>query len=455
MLSDRDAAARAYERAGDAFMEAGDYARATNDYLIAANALRHQSASRALALFERVLALFGSDNPLSTEQRASILYSRAELLFARGELEAALASAHEAVTLRTPLTGIDEQKASSMYLAAQIADTLGATEAAKRFHEDAEQLAATFVGHAATRRRFVAACAGDATVDLETLRNEAITEGDAQLEALCDICSAIESPLPFEERIAVADRARARIDQAQLADRDKELVALAFAELYRGHGDDARALNWYLRLLDVSPEHEIGARQAVRLLFKLQRWSEAVRILEMQVSLYGESIRLLLPLSEALIACGRPHDAVDRLVKAQELASSERDSDRVFTLLKKAKAAAKTVPPPSPAARQQAATLSDLEETLRAFKQHVEAQRRMEFWKRKKPKEKTRGSAPKPAADGDPDQHQWRSGPEATAKSLLWSYLEGACRTSRLSTRSRPVPVGSICMCVLKAASVS
>jgi tetratricopeptide (TPR) repeat protein len=429
LIDPRDSAAASllHERAGDAFMEAGCPREAANDYLVAATVRRHREPGRALALIERVLAFFVGHDPMSLEERASLLHSRAQILAARGRSDEALASVSEAVALRTGLTGNEEQRSASLNLASELALAVGNHEQSTLFRDAADSLAAHFVGNAAIRHRVAKAYEAGNTAEVEAARQAGVNDNDDQLVALCDIYLAVQGLGSFEERIAVADRARARVETAQLPEADAALVAATFAELYRQNGDEARALKWYLRVHDLTPEHPIAARQALRLLFKQQRWAEAVAVLETQLSLHGDRLDLLVGLANALISSGRPHDGMSAATRARALARTLEQERAIGKVMERAALVMKTVPDQSAVSPRRVTTLRDLEENLLLFRLHVEADQRMEFWQREK---KSSKSGFKPSSARTPEKttqpsHAWRPEPERTAKAILWSFLHG------------------------------
>ena len=394
------------ERAGDAFAESGDRTQMATSYLSVARRLRHREPVRALALVERVVESFSEEDPRTIEERASILHMKAELHHSGGKLGEAFAAAHDAAELRSKIQGNEPALSSSLHLAAGLADALGDRAASAELLTRAEILDRTLRAEDAIRVRVFGAMQANDLVALKAGRDEAEAVSAQHIVALADIYIALhDQSLSHAGRIASIEGAQRRFGR-RARDGDLAIVASAFAEAYRASGDYDSALAWYLRVLELSPEDQVAWRNAVALLFKAQRWQDAIDVLRVELELRGERPGLMTALGQALIEVGEPQEAVRALVRAKKLAKPDQHV-HIDSLMERAATTpvTKTVQVVVP----RFASLYDLEMQLLDFKAQVEGEWRMQFWRRVPESKK----------------HKWKEEPEAHAKALLQAFLSG------------------------------
>jgi len=191
---------------------------------------------------------------------------------------------------------------------------------------------------------------------------------------------------------------------------------MLFAEVYKSNGFDEKALEWYKKTLEFYPLNWTCRQNYISLLWKNNRWTEAVLFLSEQRRHFGDTPSILFFLGKSQLELGDTKNACENLALA---CAMNPDEDYIRECLARAYVQRGKADPAAIDSESEAliyrkseksmdVSLSALEQCLHDFVQYVKRDKRMTFWKR----------------DAVKKSHTWISSPEKYAQNLLHTFMK-------------------------------
>ena len=401
------------ESSATAYFEAGDRKRAARVYARLVNFFDATEPDVAIELVGKAIASARSNSPLDTYARAGLLHLRARLRSERLELEEALADAQDAIQLRSSLTGADNEQIATLNLALHLANQLSREDKRAALQQKLDALMPHADADTLLRARMTSVNFSDPA---------AVHEISANVEKASDeikIYWSIQLGLSVaQEDLGAAlerlDEARVKLEEKRNSRQNGRLLSIVYTAIgqsYLMHDEKARAVQWFQSAVTLNPRDPTARQNLAALLFRLQRWPEAIAFLENQLRVWGEQSIILYFLGRALLEDRQVSRARTTLHRALQLSPNEKQQSHItrwFDQAMKAQPTSDEHVVQIPTRRKSSISREQFDIELISFAHFIASERRMSFWR------------------SEDRSHRFISKPEQYAKVLLHTFLRGS-----------------------------
>ena len=168
------------------------------------------------------------------------------------------------------------------------------------------------------RKRLSQALAHHDFYDLAKMEQEVKEYGDAEVIAFYWLTSAITKPnATFLEKIELTEKAWTEASKPKVSTDLKAAICSLFAGIYLENELDDKALYWYKESLAYNPFFWPSRQNYLVLLWKNEKWEEAVAFLEEQRERFGDLPSILFAYGKSLVEAGESGKAFPILRLAQ------------------------------------------------------------------------------------------------------------------------------------------
>lgn len=261
------------------------------------------------------------------------------------------------------------------------------------------------------RKRLSHALAHKKYSELEQMEQEVMEYDDAEVIATYWIAIVITKPtMPFIEKLELTEKAWAETSKPKVSTDLKATICNLFASIYLETELDDKALYWYKESLTYNPFFLTSRQNYLALLWKNEKWIEAVEFLEEQRKRFGDLPSILFAYGKSLVEAGESGKALPILRLAQR---KNPEAEYISSYIEKAldhwDGTLENVPDiPAIIFPSESVTITSLENCLKDFVRFIGNDKRMSFWK----------------SDPKLKGHKWVSSPEQHGQNLLHTFMK-------------------------------
>lgn len=397
-------------RSSDFFLMDGDKRQAAASLIRAMRSRLSHRPMGAAEVLNDPIEWFAGDGVQDQYLRGGILQNRARAAWLLKNYAQAFNDAVASANVLRGLAGAENDLAMSLLIAVDSGARIGApAEVLVKEHDDL--MKANHGEEHALRHRLIAQLQ---TFDIHAIKQAQASE-DVQrrptLRAIVGMAEAQSNTLSHVERLQVLETALSDAGGGGDEGIESAVIQAIGDELLKA-GNLEGALVRYREVLQREPLNLEARQNYAFILQKLNRDEEGIRFVEDQQKLWGERPAMTFTLARFLLSAGQV-DRATNLFARLAVAPNTPEAIRSVASTWRDKALAAggrilTEPPPVAAFYSRA----NLESELKRFAEMIKRSKRMTFWRK-----------------GDNSKHRWIERPEAHAKHLLFSFLDGAFRT--------------------------
>jgi tetratricopeptide (TPR) repeat protein len=247
--------------------------------------------------------------------------------------------------------------------------------------------------------------------NLEKMEQEVMEFGEPEVIASYWISRVITKPnMPFLEKLELTEMAWTEASKPKVSTDLKTAICNLFASIYLETELDDKALQWYKESLTYNPFFWPSRQNYLALLWKNEKWVEAVEFLEEQRKRFGDLPSILFAYGKSLVEAGESGKALPILRLAQRKNPGvEYISNYIEKALDHWDGKLENVPDtPAIIFPSESVTIASLENCLKDFVRFIGNDKRMSFWK----------------SDPKLKGHKWISSPEQHGQNLLHTFIK-------------------------------
>jgi len=413
-----------YERmAADAFLLSGQKHMFAGSKARLAEYTKMNDPKKAIKLLEEAINIFdtNADDPLTKDRIAALLLSKAMIHHLCGENEAALKEAERSIELRggSGQIGNESKTIASLNAAIEFEKALKSDDiqpsSNNKYEARLSELETVMLDEDkpsySLRKRLSNALADKDSAELERMKQEVLKQGDSEIVAAYWIALVIaKKDENLNKNLELLEYAWAEVNKPKVGNDLRANVCSMFAEIYKDHGMDEKALEWYEKALALNPYFWSNRQNYAALLWKNHKWEDAVIFFEEQRMRFGDLPSILFAYGRSLVEVGEYGKAIHILRLAQK---KNPDAENIREYLNKAldnfNGDIQTVSSsPSSNISSDNVTIASIEQCLVDFIWFIQNDKRMSFWK----------------YDPEHKKHKWISSPEQHGQNLLHTFLK-------------------------------
>ncbi|WP_447403040.1 tetratricopeptide repeat protein (plasmid) [Lysinibacillus sp. fkY74-1] len=261
------------------------------------------------------------------------------------------------------------------------------------------------------RKRLSQALAHKKYSELEQMEQEVMEYDDAEVTASYWIGRVITNPaMPFIEKLELTEKAWAESSKPKVNTNLKAIICNLFASIYLETELDDKALFWFKESLTYNPFFFPSSQNYLALLWKNEKWVEAVKFLEEQRKRFGDLPSILFAYGKSLVEAGESGKALPILRIAQK---KNPEAEYISNYMEKAldhwNGTSENVPDTQATIfPSESVTITSLENCLKDFVRFIGYDKRMSFWR----------------SDSKLKGHKWVSSPEQHGQNLLHTFIK-------------------------------
>jgi len=396
-------------RSSDFFLICGDKLQAAGSLVRAmVSCLSHRPNGAADVLNEPI-EWFAGDSVEEHYLRGGMLQNRARAAWILKRYSEAFKDAVASANALRGLAGAEHHLIGSLLMAIDSGSRIG-TRVEALVNEHDALVKANHGGEYALRHQLVAQLQ---TFDVEVIKHARASEEVQRRPSLRAIVAIAEAKSDTLSHVECLQRLETALQDARDGGDEgleTDVIHAIGDELLKASNMDG-ALAKYREVLHREPLNVEARQNYAFILQKLNRHEEGVRFIEDQQKLWGELPAMSFILARFLLDAGQVDRATTlfaRLAVAADTSPNVRTA--AATWRDKAITAGGRIQSQPPIVASYMRT--DLESELKRFAEMIKRSKRMTFWRK-----------------GETTTHKWIERPEAHAKDLLFSFLEGAFRT--------------------------
>ncbi|AIQ73003.1 hypothetical protein [Paenibacillus odorifer] len=407
--------------AADAFLLSGQKHMYASSKSLLAEYTKMNDPRKAISLLEEAINVFNADAPHLKDRIAELLLSKAMIHHLCGENDAALKAAERSIELRgeSGQFGNESKIIASLNAAIQFEETLksdGTQQILKNNYEARISELETVIFDEdklpySLRKRLSNALADKDSAELEQMKQEVLKRGNSEIVASYWIALVIaRKDANIKDNLELLENAWAEANKPNVRKELRASVCSMFAEIYKENGMDEKALEWYEKALVLNPFFWTNRQNYAALLWKNEKWKDAVIFFEEQRKRFGDLPSILFAYGRSLVEFGESGKAIPILRLAQK---KNPDAEYIQEYINKALDSLDgdiqtKSPPQSATISVEAVTITSLEKCLIDFIGFIQNDKRMSFWK----------------YDPVQKKHKWVSSPEQHGQNLLHTFLK-------------------------------
>jgi len=398
------------EQSIDCFLVAGQREQAIFSYIRIANELEYHNPEKALESLDMALSLMQSLDKVDQEKKAQLHQYKARYLSQVNRIKEAYEEIKMCLEIRSKFLGQSREKASALYLAGVLAakvdpENLDNLENEFNYYEELANTEEIPIYYK------IATWMETDEVENNDLEKEVLKSKD--FKAVFGFFQAKASKQSdFLLKIEYLDKAKEALGYIE---EDKELwtiISMNYAETYLESKNNAKAIYWYRKALEINPYIKIARQNLAALLKQENDWDGLKAHLEDQIKLFGQKPITCFMYGFTLLKLGDAKNALAFLMKAKnekaDLDIEELKSEALNLIANSTDVPSEIVLLPTKNQNDfevnSVVTTSDIMKCLQDFS-HSVSDRRMQFWKR------------------EDDSYKWRTRPEEAGKELFINFL--------------------------------
>lgn len=401
-----------FAMASDYHLVAGDNFEAVRNLVAIVDRTFQDSPQRALQTLDKAINIYiESTELLNKEFTASLKHKKAALLQILGDLPQAAVVVKDACELRRGLLGNQSELYSSLSLASYISSGMGDNESAKQYKDEAGLISNRLDDELSYLSLEMSNYGFSGKVIPEEIEMRVLnSDSDNLKEGLYIIKSGYEG-LSLDERLVLLDKAVEFSEKDNVGYRGG-FVYFVIAETYREHEFFPEAIENYKKSLELNPYDLTCYQNCGAILFKLQKWGDAVIFFEKAMDKLGQLPNVTYCYAKALYESGNYPQALKffRRIKGKSTINQDLISDLMTSCLDKMDDEnIDYVERSVNELDDKPITLDDFKYAIECFSKSISSNSRMHFFKLDKEKLKWK--------------HKWIHNPEEQSKHLLITFL--------------------------------
>jgi len=407
--------------AADAFLLSGNKLMFAQSKAVLAQYTKFSDPEKAIGLLEEAICVFDANDPLQKEKIAALSLNKAEIYNLCGQNEAALIEAERSITFRggSGQFGNESKTIASLHAAILFEQALEVDETKCPLKDKYEgkikeleniMLDEDKVSYSLLKRLSNALLEKN-LVELEQMKEEVLNQDSSEIIVSFWVAVIIaKTDASLDNKLELLEEAWAEAIKPKVRNDLRANVCSLFAEIYKDNGSDEKALEWYKKALDLNPFIWTNRQNYVALLWKNNKWKEAVAFFEEQRGRFGDLTSIMFGYGKSLVEAGEPGKALPILRIAQK---KNPDAVYINEYLSKAldnlNGDFQTIPTvPNISISAEVVTLASVEQCLADFIQFIQKDKRMTFWK----------------FDLIQKKHNWVPSPEQHGQNLLHTFVK-------------------------------
>ncbi|WP_434511041.1 tetratricopeptide repeat protein [Desulfitobacterium sp. AusDCA] len=406
--------------AADAFLLDGNKTMYVSCKAVLAEYTKADDPQKALELLEEAINVFNPDDPLEKDQIAALSLNKAMIYNLCGDNEAALKEAERSIKLRElpGKFGNEAKRIASLNAAIQFEEALEPDETKrslkdiyqKKVKELEEFMLDSEKASYSLRKRLANELSEKNAVKLKEMKQEVLEQDDAEIKVLYWASLVlVNNDDSLISKLELLETAWSEANKPNVRNDVKSNVCTLFAEIYMENGMDEKALEWYKMALDFNPFFWVSRQNYAALLWKNNKWEEAVRFFDEQRKRFGDLPSILFGYGKSLVEAGKSEEAISILRQAQRKdPEAQYIGEYLNKALDKSEGYIQVTSSSSSIIISDTITIASFEQCLIDFSMFIKNDKRMTFWR----------------YNTEQKKHVWVPSPEQHGQDLLHSFIK-------------------------------
>ena len=319
------------ERAHDLFLITG-YKRETIEELVNAyDILLSNTPDIALKKIDFAIQLLESGNIIDKEVSSSLHIKKANVLYMQTRYNESVIEVEKAIELQKDIIGNEATKYSTFTFAEELMKIIGNKEKQDEFHEIAILLKDKLQSddYMSIQFSLEEAVNIDQIISSE-LKEKVMENGAPEQQFAFYLFSALNKNTAYEEKLILLDKALQLQEKHLPHAVDKCLVFAVIAEVFKEHGDNLKAMEWYEKIFSIAPYDKNTLQNYLILLEKSKSWERLESVCERYIKIVGYFPNLYYVYGKSLLNQSKYKEALEIFGKCKKDLSFSIDKEIIF-----------------------------------------------------------------------------------------------------------------------------